>query len=67
MHLPFLIFLDLFLLLLSWVRAGPLHTSATISSTVPAVDDYGAVSGMKAGKANLTTQRKPFSVPLSPQ
>jgi hypothetical protein len=31
------------------------------------IDECGAVGGMRIGKGNQSTQRKPASVPLSPE
>jgi hypothetical protein len=57
----------------SWcgVRLSPLGTSATIYPTLPAPKyNYGcgAFGGMRIGKGNRSTRRKPAPVPLcSPQ
>jgi hypothetical protein len=53
------------------VRLCPLGTSATVWSVVPAPDDIdddecGTVGGMKIGRGNRSTQRKPAPVPLCP-
>jgi hypothetical protein len=50
------------------VRLSPLGTSATVSPIVPASDDdeCGAVGGMRIGKGNRSTCRKPAPVPLCP-
>jgi hypothetical protein len=47
---------------------GPLGTSATEWPVVPAPGDYdnGEFGGMKIGKGNRSTQRKPASVSLCP-
>jgi hypothetical protein len=33
---------------------------------VPAPDDYGAIGGMRIGRGNRSTRRKPAPVPLFP-
>jgi hypothetical protein len=51
------------------VRLSPLGTSATIWPIVEPrmiYDECGAVCGMRIGKGNRSTQRKPASVPLCP-
>jgi hypothetical protein len=49
------------------VRLSPLGTSATIWPIVPAPDDEcGVVDGMRIGRGNRSTQRKPASEPLCP-
>jgi hypothetical protein len=59
-----------FLVSLGGVRLSPLGTSATIGLLYqPRMiddDDYGAVGGMRIGKGNRSTQRKPAPVPLCP-
>jgi hypothetical protein len=47
---------------------GPLGTSATEWPTVPAPGDYddGEFGGMKIGRGNRSTRRKPAPAPLSP-
>jgi hypothetical protein len=47
---------------------GPLGTSATEWPIVPAPDDYddGEFGGMKIGKGNRSTRRKPAPAPLCP-
>jgi hypothetical protein len=47
---------------------GPLGTSATEWRIVPALGDYdcGAVGGMKIGRGNRSTRRKPVPAPLCP-
>jgi hypothetical protein len=61
-----------FFVLVSWggVRLSPLGTSATICPIVPDPDDRwyecGAVGGMKIGRGNRITRRKPAPVPLCP-
>jgi hypothetical protein len=56
--------------LVSWdgVRLSPLGTSPTNWPIVPAPDDNecGAVDGMRIGKGNRSTRRKPTPVPLRP-
>jgi hypothetical protein len=49
-------------------KLGPLGTSATEWPVVPAPDDYDdeEFSGMKIGKGNRSTRRKPAPVPLCP-
>jgi hypothetical protein len=49
------------------VRLSPLGTSVTIWPIVPAPDDddeCGAVGGMRTGRGNRSTQRRPAPVPL---
>jgi hypothetical protein len=51
------------------VRLSPLGTSATDWPIVPAPDDddddeCGAVGGMRTGRGNRITRRKPAPVPL---
>jgi hypothetical protein len=52
------------------VRLSPLGTSATIWPIVPAPGDgwyeCGAVGGMRIGRGNRNTRRKPTPVPLCP-
>jgi hypothetical protein len=54
----------------SWggVRLSPLGTSATNWPIVPAPDDdeCGAVGGIRIGRGNRSTHRKPTPVPLCP-
>jgi hypothetical protein len=47
---------------------GPLGTSATEWTVVPALADCddGEFGGMKIGRGNRSTQRKPAPVPLCP-
>jgi hypothetical protein len=47
---------------------GPLCTSATEWPIVPAPGDYddGEFGGMKIGRGNLSTRRKPFPATISP-
>jgi hypothetical protein len=47
---------------------GPLGTSATECPIVPAPDDYdyGESGGMKIGRGNQSTRRKPAPAPLCP-
>jgi hypothetical protein len=58
--------------LISWggVRLSPLGTSATVGLLYqPRMiddDDYGAVDGIRIGKGNRSTRRKPAPVPLCP-
>jgi hypothetical protein len=49
-------------------RLGPLGTSATEWPLVPAPDDYDdrEFGGMKIGKENRSTRRKPAPAPLCP-
>jgi hypothetical protein len=57
-----------FLIILSWVRLDPLGTAATTGLLYqPQViddGDYEAIGGMKIGKGNRSTRRKPAPVPL---
>jgi hypothetical protein len=51
------------------VRLSPLGTSATVGLLYqPRMidDDYGAVGGMRIGRGNRSTRRKPAPVPLCP-
>jgi hypothetical protein len=47
---------------------GPLGTSATEWPTVPAPGDYddGEFGGMKIGRVNRSTRRKPAPEPICP-
>jgi hypothetical protein len=47
-------------------KLNPLGTSATAWSTVPPPGDYddGEFGGMKIGRGNRSTRRKPTPVPL---
>jgi hypothetical protein len=59
-----------FLVSLGGVRLSPLGTSATVGllSQPQIIDDadYGAVGGMRIGKGNRSTRRKPAPLPLRP-
>jgi hypothetical protein len=59
-----------FLVSLGGVRLSPLGTSATVSLLYqPRMiddNDYGAVGGMRIGRGNRSTRRKPAPVPLCP-
>jgi hypothetical protein len=58
-----------FLVSLSGVRLSPLGTSATVGLLYqPRMidDDYGAVGGIRNGRGNRSTRRKPAPVPLCP-
>jgi hypothetical protein len=58
-----------FLVSLGWVRLSPLGTSATVGLLYqPRMidDDYGAVGGMKIGRGDRSTRRKPAPAPLCP-
>jgi hypothetical protein len=59
-----------FLVSLGGVRLSPLGTSATVGLLYqPRMindDDYGAVGGMRIGRGNRSTGRKPAPVPLCP-
>jgi hypothetical protein len=48
------------------VRLSPLGTAATVWTIVPAPDDNdcGATGGMRIGRGNRITRRKPAPVPL---
>jgi hypothetical protein len=50
------------------VQIGPLGTSDTEWPIVPAPGDYddGESGGMKIGRGNQSTRRKPASAPLCP-
>jgi hypothetical protein len=49
-------------------KLGPLGTSATEWPIVPALIDYddGEFGGMKIGRRNRSTRRKPAPAPLCP-
>jgi hypothetical protein len=49
-------------------KLGPLDTSATEWPIVPAPGDYddGELCGMKIGRGNRSTRRKPTPAPLCP-
>jgi hypothetical protein len=49
-------------------KLGPLGTSATEWPIVPAPGDYddGEFGGMKIGRGNRSTRRKPAPAPLCP-
>jgi hypothetical protein len=49
-------------------KLSPLGTSASEWPTVPASDDYddGELRGMKIGRENRSTRRKPAPAPLCP-
>jgi hypothetical protein len=52
------------------VRLSPLSTSVINWPTVPARmtdDEYEAVGGMRSGRGNRSTRRKPVPVPHCPQ
>jgi hypothetical protein len=59
-----------FLVSLGGVRLSPLGMSATVGLLYqPQMmddDDYGAVGGMRIGRENRSTRRKPAPVPLCP-
>jgi hypothetical protein len=49
------------------VVSGPLGTSATVGLLYQIDgDDYGAVGGMRIGRGNRSTRRKPAPLPLCP-
>jgi hypothetical protein len=50
------------------VQLGPLGTAAINRLIVPAMGDYddGEIGGMKIGRGNRSTLRKPVPVPLCP-
>jgi hypothetical protein len=49
-------------------KLGPLGTSATERPIVPTLDDYddGEFGGIKIGRGNRSTRRKPAPAPLCP-
>jgi hypothetical protein len=57
-----------FIIILRGARASPLGTAATIGllyqSQTMADGDCGAIGGMKIGRGNRSTWRKPAPVPL---
>jgi hypothetical protein len=58
-----------FLVSLGGVTLSPLGTSATVGLLYQRRmidDDYGAVGGMRFGRGNRSTRRKPAPVPLCP-
>jgi hypothetical protein len=59
----------LFLVSLGGVRLSPLGTSATVGLLYqPQMidEEYGAVGGLRIGRGNRSTQRKPAPMPLCP-
>jgi hypothetical protein len=65
----FLSYLKLVLVPLGGVRLSPLGKSATVGLLYqPRMidDDYGAVGGLRIGRGNRSTRRKPARVPLCP-
>jgi hypothetical protein len=50
------------------VQLGPLGTAATKKHSVPAPGDFddGEICGMRIGRGNRSTRRKPAPVPLCP-
>jgi hypothetical protein len=60
----------LFLIYLGGVRLSPHGTSATVvllyQPRMIDDDDYGAVDGMRIGRGNPSTRRKPAPLPLCP-
>jgi hypothetical protein len=64
---PTIVFCFFFLVSLGGVRLSPLGTSATVGLLYQPLmidDDYGAVCGMRIGRGNRSTRRKPAPVPL---
>jgi hypothetical protein len=65
--IPFSLF---FVVSLGGVRLSPVGTSATVGllyqSRLIDGDEYGAVGGMRIGRGNRSTRRKPGPVPLCP-
>jgi hypothetical protein len=65
-----IVWFSFFLVSLGRVRLSPLGTSATVGLLYqPRMiddDDYGAVGGMRIGRGNRSTRRKPDPVPLCP-
>jgi hypothetical protein len=58
-----------FLVSLGGLKLSPLDTSATgglLYQPRMIDDDYGAAGGMRIGRGNRSTQRKPAPVPLCP-
>jgi hypothetical protein len=56
-----------FIVSLGGVRESPLGTSATVGLLYqPRMIDYGAVGGMRIGRGNRSTLRKPAPVPIRP-
>jgi hypothetical protein len=60
-----------FLVSLGGVRLSPLGTSAAVGllyqpRMIDDDDDYGTVGGMRIGRGNRSTRRKPAPVPLCP-
>jgi hypothetical protein len=53
---------------LGGVRLSPLGTSATVGllDQPQIIDGYGAVGGMRIGRGNRSTRRKPAPVPRCP-
>jgi hypothetical protein len=52
----------------SGVQLGPLATAATNRPSVPTPGDYddGEIGGMRIGRGNRSTRRKPTPAPLCP-
>jgi hypothetical protein len=65
-----IIFYNNFFIILSGVRMSPLGIEATTGLLYqPQMiddDNYGAIDGMKIGRGNRSTWRKPAPVPLCP-
>jgi hypothetical protein len=61
-----LVFLSL--VSLGGVRLSPTGTAATVGLLYQSrmIDDYGAVGGIRIGRGNRSTRRKPAPVPLCP-
>jgi hypothetical protein len=59
-----------FCIILSWMRLSPLGTAATIvllyQPQMLDDGDCGAVGGMKIGRGNRSTRRKPATLPRRP-
>jgi hypothetical protein len=55
---------NVFFISLDWLSL--LFKSATSGLLVTAADEFRAVIGMRIGKEDLSTRRKPALVPLSP-
>jgi hypothetical protein len=70
MYFPYLKlpFFTYFFFIVSGVRLSPLDTAATTGLLYQPqmIDDGGEIDGMKIGRGNRSTRRKPAPVPLCP-
>jgi hypothetical protein len=65
-----IIIIIIIIIIFSWVRLSPLCTEDTTGLLYQPqmIDDgdYGAISGMKIGRGNLSIRRKPAQAPVCP-